>query len=62
MEFMLGMVVFSEYFGFAPVIIIPLLLPIHISLTYQRCYMILASDSRVTTQKSEGQLHHGESL
>jgi hypothetical protein len=53
MEFIVGKVVFSEYFGFVLVSNIPLLLHTHISLTYQRRYMILESDSRVTTQKSD---------
>jgi hypothetical protein len=48
-----GKVVFSEYFGIALVINIPLMLRTHTSLTYQRRYMTLAPDSRVTTQKSD---------
>lgn len=53
MESIVGKVVFSKYFGFVLVSTIPLSLHTHISLTYQRRYMILASDSRVTTQKSD---------
>jgi len=53
MEVIVGKVVFSEYLGLAVVSIIPLLLHTHISLTYERRYMIFASDSRVTTEKSD---------
>jgi hypothetical protein len=53
MKFIVGQVVFSEYFGFAPISNDPLLFHTHSSLNYQRRYMILAYDSRVTTQKSE---------
>jgi hypothetical protein len=53
MEFIVGKVVFSEYFGFSLVSTIPLLLHTHTSFTYQSRYMNLASDSRVTTQKSD---------
>jgi len=54
--------IFSEYFRFAIVSTIPLLLHTNISLTYQRRYMILTSDSRVTTQKSDDIIYTGESL
>jgi len=53
MEFIVGKMVFSDYVGCALGSIMPILLHTHISLTYQRRYMIFASDSRVTTQKSD---------